>query len=81
MEIVLTTLPVCIHFPLSFFQISSVFCAFIPPIGTPAEVYSNGPQWFMSMIGFLAGIPLACFTFVPIFYKLRLTSVNEVGII
>jgi hypothetical protein len=35
----------------------------------------------MSMIGFLAGIPLACFTFVPIFYKLRLTSVNEVGII
>ncbi|CAG0924109.1 unnamed protein product [Notodromas monacha] len=46
-------------------------------LGTPAEIYANGSEWTTSILGFLIGIPLATVVFVPIFYKLKLTSVNE----
>ncbi|CAG0923888.1 unnamed protein product [Notodromas monacha] len=46
-------------------------------LGTPAEIYANGSEWITAILGCIIGIPLASVVFVPIFYKLKLTSVNE----
>jgi hypothetical protein len=47
-------------------------------VGTPVEVYTYGTQYWMIWIGYLTMIFLATHIFVPVFYRLRLTSVFEV---
>ncbi|CAG0895446.1 unnamed protein product [Darwinula stevensoni] len=46
-------------------------------LGTPAEIYANGTQWWITIIGFMIGIPLASLIFLPIFYRLKPTSIFQ----
>ncbi|CAG0878682.1 unnamed protein product [Darwinula stevensoni] len=49
-------------------------------LGTPAEVYANGSQWFVTAIGATFGSLTACVVFVPFFYRLHLSSLFEGGL-
>ncbi|CAG0882593.1 unnamed protein product [Darwinula stevensoni] len=46
-------------------------------LGTPAEIYANGTEWWVQIIGYCIGIPLATVVFLPIFYPLKPTSIFE----
>ncbi|CAG0888409.1 unnamed protein product, partial [Darwinula stevensoni] len=46
-------------------------------LGTPAEVYAYGSQWFLTGIGAMLGTLTACVIFVPFFYRLRITSIFQ----
>lgn len=48
-------------------------------LGYPTEMYSFGAQYWLCTIGVALGAFLACYVFVPVFYPLKLTSVNEVS--
>ena len=48
-------------------------------IGYAAETYTYGAQYSMSIIGYTLGVFLAIYIFIPLFYPLRLISVNEVS--
>ncbi len=46
--------------------------------GTPSEMYSFGTEWWFAILGIPFAALIASYTFVPIFYKLELTSIYEV---
>ncbi|XP_048748670.2 sodium-coupled monocarboxylate transporter 1-like [Ostrea edulis] len=46
-------------------------------LGQPAEMYTKGTQFFLSLIGQLGAVFLATTLFVPLFYPLKLTSFFE----
>ena len=48
-------------------------------IGMPSEIYAFGAQFWVAIIGSGTASALACVVFVPVFYPLKLTSVNEVS--
>ena len=48
-------------------------------IGMPAEVYSYGGELILGAVGEIVGISLAAALIVPVFYPLKLLSVNKVG--
>lgn len=59
----------------------SLFASFISSIlilGFPAEVYTNGGMFIITSIGICIGAILSAIIFVPVFYPLKLTSVNKV---
>ena len=47
-------------------------------IGYPAEMFAFGVQYYWFTLGIFLGILLSTFVCVPLFYPLKLTSVNEV---
>ena len=47
-------------------------------LGYPAEIYYFGAQYWLYCAGQSLGAILACIVFVPVFYPLQMTSVNEV---
>lgn len=47
-------------------------------LGQPAEMYTKGTQFFLSLFGQLGAVFLATTLFVPLFYSLKLTSFFEV---
>jgi sodium-coupled monocarboxylate transporter 8/12 len=47
-------------------------------LGTPAEMYTQGTQYFMYVIGMILAVILAAQLFVPLLYPLNLTSSFEV---
>ena len=51
----------------------------LPSSGTPSEVFYFGLQWYVCVLTF----PLACIIssalYLPVFYRLDITSVYEVG--
>lgn len=47
-------------------------------LGQPAEMYTKGTQFFLSLFGQLGAVFLATTLFVPLFYPLKLTSFFEV---
>lgn len=53
------------------------FMSAITLLGTPAEVYQFGTQYWMIWPGYVFMIILATQIFVPVFYKLHITSVFE----
>ncbi len=55
------------------------FMSAITLLGTPAEIYVFGTQYWIICLGYCITIPLATHIFLPIFYELRITSVFEVG--
>ena len=59
----------------------SVLASFVSSIailGTPAEVYTFGFQyWVQSLTNFIS-VPVMAWVFLPVFYNLRLTSSYEV---
>ncbi|XP_078329162.1 sodium-coupled monocarboxylate transporter 1-like [Crassostrea virginica] len=53
------------------------FMSAILILGTPAEMYTQGTQYFMYMFGIVLAIILASQLFVPLLYPLQLTSSFE----
>ncbi len=47
-------------------------------MGSAVETYLFGSYWYMSKVGLAVGWLLANFLYVPLFYKLQLTSVFQV---
>ena len=47
-------------------------------LGYPAEMFAFGAQYWLGSIAIALGAILAALVFVPVFYPLRITSVNEV---
>jgi len=54
------------------------FMSGITLLGTPAEVAQSGTQYWMIFASYFIVIPLAAYVFIPVFYRLELTSVFEV---
>lgn len=46
-------------------------------LGVPAEVYTLGSQFIVSVLSFSIAIVLSAQIFMPVFYRLNMTSVNE----
>lgn len=67
----LRTLPVAISIVVSF--VSGVLV-----LGHPAEMYTRGTQFSMRMFGHALACVLATILFVPMFFKLNVTSSFEV---
>ncbi|CAG5130556.1 unnamed protein product, partial [Candidula unifasciata] len=53
------------------------FMSAILILGTPAEMYTQGTEYYISLIGMLLGIAISAILFVPLLYPLKLTSVFE----
>ncbi|KAK2170806.1 hypothetical protein NP493_1139g00070 [Ridgeia piscesae] len=64
--------------PVSLSMLAS-FMSAITVLGTPAEMYVFGSQYWMVWVGYCVTIPLAAHFFLPVFYNLTLTSVFEVS--
>jgi len=54
------------------------FMSAITLLGTPAEIVVYGTEYWMIWVAYCIMIPLATYVFIPIFYRLELTSVFEV---
>ena len=55
------------------------FMSAILILGTPAEMYTQGTQYFIYLIGMILAVIMAAQLFVPLLYPLKLTSSFEVG--
>ena len=55
------------------------FMSAITLLGTPGEIVLNGTQYWMVWISYCFMIPISAYVFIPIFYRLQLTSVFEVS--
>jgi len=67
-------------FPVALSLLAS-FMSAILLLGTPAEIAIYGTQYWMICISYFFVIPLAAYVFIPVFYRLQVTSVFEVKII
>lgn len=64
-------------FPVTMSLIAS-FMSTNTVLGVPAEVYQIGTQYVMQTIAMIIVIVLAAEVFMPVYYDLDITSVNEV---
>jgi len=64
-------------FPVALSLLAS-FVSAILLLGTPAEIVIYGTQYWVICISFFFVMPLAAYVFIPVFYRLGLTSVFEV---
>ena len=62
--------PVVMSLAASFMSTNTI-------LGVPAEVYTLGTQFYMSMSCFMIAVVLSAEVFLPVFYQLNMTSVNE----
>ncbi|KAJ8020295.1 Sodium-coupled monocarboxylate transporter 2 [Holothuria leucospilota] len=62
--------------PVTISVVVSVLSA-VTFLGIPAEVYIHGPQFWMSLPAKIFPMCIIPFSFVPVFYKLQVTSVYE----
>ena len=65
-------------FPVTMTLLAS-FMSAITMLGLPAEVTVYGTHYWMICVGYVLMTPLAAHVFVPVFYKLQVTSVFEVS--
>lgn len=56
------------------------FMSAISILGTCAEIYVGGTDFCFLMIGYFLCFPFVAHVFIPVFYKLKITSVFEVNI-
>jgi Na+/proline symporter len=56
----------------------SAFLSAILILGTPAEVYVEGTEYWVYVLGMMAACVFATLLFVPLLYPLKLTSSYEV---
>jgi len=54
------------------------FTSAITLLGTPAEIVIHGSQYWVIWVSYCFVMPLAAFIFIPVFYRLELTSIFEV---
>ena len=66
-------------FPVALSLLAS-FMSAITLLGTPAEIATFGTQYWMIWLSYCFVIPLANYIFIPVFYRLELTSVFEVTV-
>ena len=62
----------------------TLLASFVSPItllGDPAETYVNGGLYFAVLFSNFLLYPTIALVFVPVFYKLEITSVYEVGLL
>ena len=64
-------------FPVAMSLLASYMSA-ITTLGIPSEIYKYGTMWVWFSIGHILSIWITTTLFMPVFYKLRLVSVNEV---
>lgn len=67
----MSVLPVALSLLASF--ISAILL-----LGTPAEIAVYGTQYWMIIVSFFFVIPVTAYMFLPVFYRLQVTSVFEV---
>lgn len=67
----LATFPVVMSLAASFMSTNTI-------LGVPAEVYTLGTQYAIHIIPFTFAVVLSAYVFMPVFYELNMTSVNEV---
>lgn len=63
--------------PVTMSMLAS-FMSAITLMGNPAEIYKYGTQFVMIGLSYSLVMPAAAHLYIPIFYKLNLTSVYEV---
>jgi len=66
--------------PVSMSLLAS-FMSAITLLGTPAEMYNYGTMYWWIGLSYAGAVALAAHIYVPIFYRLRVTSCYEVGVI
>ena len=66
----LQTFPVVMSLAASFMSTNTI-------LGVPAEVYTLGTQFLIGMVSFTIAVFLSAEVFLPVFYDLNMTSVNE----
>lgn len=63
-------------FPVAMSVLAS-FMSAITLLGTPAEVYKYGTQYFMINVAFCVVVPITAYLYLPVFYDLGITSAYE----
>lgn len=63
--------PVVMSLAASFMSTNTI-------LGVPAEVYTLGTQFVIHIVPFTIAVLLSAYVFMPVFYELNMTSVNEV---
>lgn len=66
----LAIFPVVLSLAASFMSTNTI-------LGVPAEVYTLGTQFVIHVIPFTIAVCLSAHVFMPVFYELNMTSVNE----
>jgi len=67
----MSVLPVALSLLASF--VSAILL-----LGTPAEIAVYGTQYWVIIVSFFFVIPITAYMFLPVFYRLQVTSVFEV---
>ncbi|KAK2879135.1 hypothetical protein QQF64_010718 [Cirrhinus molitorella] len=62
--------------PLSL-SLMATFQSAVAIIGTPAEIYANGTQYWFIGCSYILGLLIPAHIFIPLFYRLHLTSVYQ----
>jgi Na+/proline symporter len=55
------------------------FMSAITLLGTPAEIYVHGTQYLWIVVSYIPVVTAAAYIFLPILYKLQVTSAYEVS--
>lgn len=61
------------------FSLATSFMSALTVLGTPAEVYRFGSVFLLFAFAYAIVVVISAEVFLPVFYRLRLTSVYEVG--
>lgn len=64
-------------FPIAVSLLVS-FLSAVAILGIPSEVYTYGLSYILVSIAFTILLIISAFLYVPVFYKLKITSTNEV---
>lgn len=65
--------------PLSLSLMAS-FQSAVAIVGTPAEIYTNGTQYWFIGCAYILGLLIPAHIFIPVFYRLHLTSAYQVDL-
>ena len=65
-------------FPVSMSLLAS-FMSAVTLLGTPAEIYNVNTTYMWMVISYFVAIFCAAHIYIPIFYRLRITSIYEVS--
>ena len=65
--------------PVSLSMLAS-FMSAIMLLGTPAEIYIFGTQYMVIAVAYVLMSPVSAYVYIPVFYRLKLTSAYEVSI-
>lgn len=71
-----------ISFSYRILLVCSIDCSYISGIsllGLPAEMYTYGTQFWMTLVSEVFVAIIMGYAILPVFYKLQITSTYEVG--